>query len=49
MTDGSGTLGIFRSPTIRRLVRAYGPVLLIALMFLLMVLLVPTLERTVSP
>lgn len=36
------------SPTARRLVRAYGPVVLVALAFLLMVLLVPTIERTVS-
>lgn len=49
MTERSGTLGGFRSPTLRRLLRAYGPVLLVALLFLLMVLLVPTLERTVAP
>lgn len=40
--------GVLASPTARRLIRAYGPVVAIALAFLLMVLLVPTIERTVT-
>jgi hypothetical protein len=40
---------IFRSPTTRRLIRAYGPVLLVALAFLLMAVIIPTMDRTVTP
>ncbi len=49
MTDTTERFAFFRSPTTRRLIRAYGPVLLVALLFLLMVILVPTLDRTVTP
>jgi len=35
------------SPTAARLLRSYGLVLLIALVFLVVVLFVPTLDRTV--
>ncbi len=49
MTDSSERFALLRSPTTRRLIRAYGPVLLVALLFLLMVILVPTLDRTVTP
>ncbi|MGH2760562.1 MAG: hypothetical protein ACRDKJ_13520 [Actinomycetota bacterium] len=49
MTDQAERFAVLRSPTTRRLIRAYGPVLVIALLFLLMVILVPTLDRTVTP
>jgi hypothetical protein len=49
MTDNLPRIDLLRSFMTKRLIRAYGPVLLIALAFLLMALLIPTLERTVSP
>ena len=49
MTEQTERFAILRSPTTRRLIRAYGPVVLVALLFLLMVILVPTLDRTVTP
>jgi hypothetical protein len=49
MTEPTERFTLLRSPTTRRLIRAYGPVLLVALLFLLMVVLVPTLDRTVTP
>ncbi len=42
-------LEFLRSPTTKRLIRAYGPVILLAALFLAMALLVPTLDKTVSP
>jgi hypothetical protein len=42
-------IGFLRSPTTKRLIRAYGPVILLATLFLAMALLVPTLDKTVSP
>jgi hypothetical protein len=49
MTENTVRFAGLRSPTLRRLIRAYGPVLLIALAFLMLVIFVPTLDRTVSP
>ena len=49
MTEQAERVALLRSPTTRRLIRAYGPVILVALLFLLMVILVPTLDRTVTP
>jgi hypothetical protein len=37
-------VALSRSPTVRRLLRAYGPVLLIVVAFILIALLVPTLD-----